>query len=1111
MGKDANADSAAPRRELRERTSLPPYRPRPALTSSDRGKANAEIRRRREVEANMVFTEANDLHMIGSSCGVVLSGGTASEGDNDEMENGTLFHNPGEKYSQQSDSAEKLGSNEGGSSSVAQRDICGSEDMQDEQDVTLELGVAGFLLPEQDKHNTTSTVQQPSKAESMREAVLMTSTPWTRTSQGEDGKIEPVLELHKDRLEGPDESIQGGAGRSELTLSETAAIKLPVASAFPLPSINRTRDNYDFDSDDEFDVDGDDDLCAQLALKEVSDSRSRRNTSAMLAAEALARVNVDESSKDLDGFEVVDMNRQKYPETDGFRWGNDKVIQLAKEAIQTGQKIVARIKKETEAMENPLDFDLHPSSQGAPVQSAQQSSSSSQPVLRSALAPMSASRLNQTVTPRLSPEVQGVALGKRKFYGHAVEISDAMLSTPVRPAPSLQNNTPDRMSSQPSFSPSIQTPLRSKGPLRLGTTHRSTTFQGTPSGMKSSSAVTSKPVPLNTPRTPRLSLGITPRRATSGSVPRFKTPFKDPNRCFQQLSDGSQRSSELSKTPYGSSLQDPFSPSSTKSVHLVTPAPKSSPKVIFNLDKGENERQTYRSMGFEPEGTSDRQIRSQLNKEEYDSITQILNEPKKARRYAFELGGGYFGVSSAHGMLLAESTTSGGDIPRSWVENHWIFILWKLAAYTRHVLDYRFWHWDEVCRQLKYRFEREVNRTHCSAIKRILRQDRPSTSSMVLCVFEIEDSKTFIGDEGEEVEGQALILTDGWYKIRASIDTVLASAIERGRDIFVGGPCIKVGTKLAIQGAQLDSDTSMRDPVKAFDLVTLALGGNSAKLAKWDARLGFVKEPFISTVRSLSALGGNVPLMDIVIARIYPLAFTGSDVCPGYKSEAGQYPEWGAEEEQTRRAQWQTYQEEVRQEVQGEAQARLKPLQHILEQLEQALEGFDGSYDEGFREESCEDMLDAIIEAGDASSYLRMAQFIPTLRKLANKRYEKELEKVGWHFINSSVETKVGVRKVRSFRYVRFRDAEPKDYNQMGETVSAKRLQCERQPILKIWDYDEMGSREDRRFHLQEGGHYRVTNLTPTKVKAWAKPDEADEIHLSAGQNSKWRRVNVVS
>lgn len=55
-------DNPAPQRQLRRRdTPKAPYRPRPALTSSARGKSNAEARRERELAANAAFIAANAL------------------------------------------------------------------------------------------------------------------------------------------------------------------------------------------------------------------------------------------------------------------------------------------------------------------------------------------------------------------------------------------------------------------------------------------------------------------------------------------------------------------------------------------------------------------------------------------------------------------------------------------------------------------------------------------------------------------------------------------------------------------------------------------------------------------------------------------------------------------------------------------------------------------------------------------------------------------------------------------------------------------------------------------------------------------------------------------
>jgi breast cancer 2 susceptibility protein len=63
---------------------------------------------------------------------------------------------------------------------------------------------------------------------------------------------------------------------------------------------------------------------------------------------------------------------------------------------------------------------------------------------------------------------------------------------------------------------------------------------------------------------------------------------------------------------------------------------------------------------------------------------------------------------------------------------------------------------------------------------------------MILCVFDISWSK---GKEGQTAT--ELVLTDGWYKIRASLDGALAGAIKKRK--------IRVGSKLEIVGAKVNT------------------------------------------------------------------------------------------------------------------------------------------------------------------------------------------------------------------------------------------------------------------------------------------------------------------
>jgi len=910
------------RRELRRRTPQQPYRPRPALTSSNRGKANAELRRRKELEANLTFAEANELigNIKGGAVGACSSSFEVamSEVDEERQDEEQSIEADGDTQKSAQNNSFERAQNDSGvtqTNEEAQRDDRVSEEMRDERDVTLELGADTCdLLPESSQENCATPTIERQVVKEKTSGPLLNLEGWGMSSQEQD--VDNI-----DRISGAQEQSKEymqGDTQFELTQSQSVITALP-------PVAKRVRIEYQHDLDDEFDTAEDENFYEQLAASDAIDWDSRLSSTSNATATATAIVNNDESLNDHDVYKVIMKNREAYPETNGFRWGNEKEVQLAIKAIESAQHLVQKIKRDTDAMESPYDFGPSPS----------QTSQSPQPTPRRvALGPISRSRLNMQVSSPSPSAIQSSNLGKRKLPTEQERNEEP--TTPFRPSSSFAVNKPDQVTSQSINSSSFQTPSRARGTVRLGTTIRSTPFRSTP--MSS----TPNPATTGAPRTPRISLGMTPRRSTSGSVPRFKTPFKDPSQR-NQPSGCSQRSPELSKLLLASSRGVP-SPFGEGGGFMTTPKLVTSHQAIFDLNKSGLERKTYRSLAFVPENTPDGQVRQKLNVEEYDSIRQILNEPQKARCFAFEIEGGYFGVSSAHAMLLEKSSTSGGDVPRRWVENHYTLILWKLAAYTRTLLDDRYWNWTEVCRQLKYRYEREINLLQRSAINRIFRQERPSTAAMILCVFE-----TPATNSEEEGEAQSIVLTDGWYKIRATVDSVLAKAIQKGQTNTpldqTSGPSIKVGTKLAIQGAQIDAEAVSRDPIKAFEYASLTIGANSAKLAKWDAKLGFVQKPFAATIRSLSALGGNIPLMDIVISRLFPPAYTGNDICPGYKGERGVLAEWGEAEERERRKSWEQHQKEMTSEIQEELESKIKPLKQIVEQLEEAYEGLDGSYD----------------------------------------------------------------------------------------------------------------------------------------------------------------------
>jgi breast cancer 2 susceptibility protein len=126
-----------------------------------------------------------------------------------------------------------------------------------------------------------------------------------------------------------------------------------------------------------------------------------------------------------------------------------------------------------------------------------------------------------------------------------------------------------------------------------------------------------------------------------------------------------------------------------------------------------------------------------------------------------------------------------------------------------------------------------------------------------------------------------LELSDGWYKILAEIDDCLARAISTGK--------IRVGRKLAISGAKLDSGSEGADVLEAFDKSRLIISGNSTSMARWHSKLGVQPTPFVAGLPSLTNDGGLIVLMDVVIEKLYPIAYiwggSGHKEAPWNESE----------------------------------------------------------------------------------------------------------------------------------------------------------------------------------------------------------------------------------
>ncbi|XP_037411656.1 protein BREAST CANCER SUSCEPTIBILITY 2 homolog B-like isoform X9 [Triticum dicoccoides] len=224
---------------------------------------------------------------------------------------------------------------------------------------------------------------------------------------------------------------------------------------------------------------------------------------------------------------------------------------------------------------------------------------------------------------------------------------------------------------------------------------------------------------------------------------------------------------------------------------------------------------------------------------------------------------------------------------KEWVNNHYKWIVWKLASLERCYPTKaagKFLTVANVLDELKYRYDREVNNGHRSAIKKILEGNALPSLMMVLCISAIYSHPDVnkleaVGTDGNEnsIENKSLLaakrnmpahieLTDGWYALEASLDVALSEQLQK-RKLFIG-------QKLRIWGASLCGWTGPVSFHEASGTVKLMVHVNGSYRARWDDPLGFCKHvgPPLA-FKCIKASGGRVPRTLVGVARIYPVLY----------------------------------------------------------------------------------------------------------------------------------------------------------------------------------------------------------------------------------------------
>ena len=227
-----------------------------------------------------------------------------------------------------------------------------------------------------------------------------------------------------------------------------------------------------------------------------------------------------------------------------------------------------------------------------------------------------------------------------------------------------------------------------------------------------------------------------------------------------------------------------------------------------------------------------------------------------------------------------------------WIANHTRWIVWKLASIERRFSSSvagEYCTFSRLLLKLKARHEKEIKGGKRSSLRKVLNRDVSSSRMMILCVSYVlppstprkhgEDDDSTLSQHIKAPPVRRIELTDGWYGVQAELDLMLGQLVENGR--------IAVGTKLMVSNAVLKGSADGIDPLddtysstKSNCVAGLGLSANSTRLAKWYAKLGFVlptktqrENRGALLVKSLSNViigGGKLPLIDLVVCRIYP-------------------------------------------------------------------------------------------------------------------------------------------------------------------------------------------------------------------------------------------------
>ncbi|EHS62527.1 uncharacterized protein PGTG_20647 [Puccinia graminis f. sp. tritici CRL 75-36-700-3] len=634
----------------------------------------------------------------------------------------------------------------------------------------------------------------------------------------------------------------------------------------------------------------------------------------------------------------------------------------------------------------------------------------------------------------------------------------------------------------------------------------------------------------------RMHIGLTPQSSSrrvshesKGPEPRsFITPFKKKIEVphakpgqFNSLCTPARDSSNLYQCEETPSLD----PSRRSVMYIDPPTPFSrqgssgKPQSVFDLST----RSTRRKIPMvdwlaSPKGYSARHLLSLAVPE-----SVVFMTAKSAAIWSFNAFTEPFGAIHALGELLQAGCSINRCSPK-WVANHWALIIWKLAAMVRWQPDClsRVWNPSNAVQQLKYRYEREFVCGDRSALKRILDNDCPSSMPMCLVIVGIiRRPGPSSATKGIPVTTEILELSDGWYKIKAHLDPVLARVLKRGT--------LRVGFKLAISGASTEAPagpSSKSSGEKKSTIlketddgkeeeVRLYLEGNATSRARWPETLGFRPRPWVASLRSLSPDGGRIPLMDIVISKVFP---------PMFVDQEGRMGRWGVAEENMLQVAWEKEREKEAAKIAGEQEQEFEKIQQVADLVasiyaaksdgKRRVSGDKRNGEEADSEEFaafdadelCDDLIedDASMEVMKQLSVTNLVQLRQSVQRRCDTFRSKAVDE-----LQKTLNSRVPLRRTRQVQQLTFRDFQTFKTSARTPSGSPSRLVGQ----LSVQDLSLLPDR-----FFKEGARYWVHNIQPQRNARWDLSassssknfkNELVEVPLSTRRDTTWRNISL--